>query len=84
MSQMFAVGSRGEADSEAVAALSLEALTGKVEEWLPDAVGAGESSAFLEALAADLRPATLAEFDKAIAAVFLAGAEVRPLVAAFV
>ena len=67
---------RADADTEAVSSLSLEALTAKVEEWLPEAVGAGDSSDLTEALAADLRPAAFAEYEKALAAVFLAGAEV--------
>ena len=47
-----------------------------MEEWLPEAVGCGEDEAFSEAVAAELRPAALAEFEAAQAAVFLAGAEV--------
>ena len=47
-----------------------------MEEWLPEAVGAGGSSDLTEVLAADLRPAAVAEYEKALAAVFLAGAEV--------
>lgn len=45
-------------------------------EWLPEAAGAGEDGAFPEAVAAELRPAALAAFEEAQAAVFLAGAEV--------
>lgn len=51
-------------------------MTENVEKWLPEAVGGGEDAGFTEALAAELRPAALAEFEKAQAAVFLAGAEV--------
>jgi hypothetical protein len=51
-------------------------MSENVEKWLPEAVGAGEDAGFAEALAAELRPAALAEFEKAQAAVFLAGAEV--------
>lgn len=47
-----------------------------MEEWLPEAIGAGEATGLTEVLAAHLRPGALAEFDKALAAVFLAGAEV--------
>jgi len=51
-------------------------MTENVEKWLPEAVGGGEDAGFAEALAAELRPAALAEFEEAQAAVFLAGAEV--------
>ena len=59
-------------------ALSLSSLAAKVEEWLPDAAGAGEDGTFPEAVAEQIRPAAIAQFEEAQAAIFLAGAEVDP------
>lgn len=56
--------------------LSAKSLTAQLEEWLPDAVGAGEDCSFTESLAAELTPVALAEYQEAQAAIFLAGAEV--------
>ena len=64
------------ASSESARLLSLEALCSKIHEWLPEAAGAGEGGTFVEVLAADLRPAALAEYERMQAAVFSAGAEV--------
>ncbi len=68
---------RKEAEGSAAGALSVEALAESVEGWLPEAVGAGEEAGLPEAIAAELRPGALAEYERAQAAVFLAGAEVR-------
>lgn len=65
-------------EASSIECLSLNALAAKVEEWIPDAEGAGEDGGFAEAVAADIRPAAALEFDKAQAAIFLAGAEVSP------
>lgn len=51
-------------------------LTSRVLEWFPDTEGAGEEGALPSALASHVRPAALADFEKALAAVFVAGAEV--------
>jgi len=48
----------------------------QVAEWLPEAEGAGEAGELPAALAAALRPGALAEYERALAAVFVAGAEV--------
>ncbi|KAL0031439.1 hypothetical protein WJX77_000485 [Trebouxia sp. C0004] len=57
--------------------LSVHALTDKVLEWHPDMDDAGSHGKLAHALASYLRPAALAEFDKAMAAVFVASAESR-------
>ncbi|BDA42327.1 E3 UFM1-protein ligase 1 homolog [Coccomyxa sp. Obi] len=57
--------------------LSLEALTKKVVEWLPEVEGAGVDEGLPEALAAIVRPAALVEYEKTLTAVFNAGAEAR-------
>lgn len=56
--------------------LEVSSLADKVVEWYPETEGAGEEGELPMALARLLRPAALAEYDKAINAVFLAGAEV--------
>lgn len=65
--------------SDHAEALSLASLTAKVEEWLPDAAGAGEDGTFPEAVAEQIRPAAIAQFEEAQAAIFLAGAEVQAI-----
>ena len=50
----------------------------QVAEWLPEAEGAGEEGELPATLAGALRPGALSEYEKALAAVFVAGAEVRP------
>ncbi|KAA6426767.1 MAG: hypothetical protein FRX49_03092 [Trebouxia sp. A1-2] len=57
--------------------LTVHALADKVLEWHPDMDSAGSTGKLAHALASHLRPAALAEFDKAMAAVFVAGAESR-------
>ncbi|DBB10622.1 TPA: hypothetical protein ACH3X3_007133 [Trebouxia sp. C0006] len=57
--------------------LTVHALTDKVLEWHPDMEDAGSHGKLAHALASHLRPAALAEFDKAMAAVFVAGTESR-------
>ena len=59
-------------------ALSLASLAAKIEEWLPDAAGAGEDGTFPEAVAEKIRPTAVAQYEEAQAAIFLAGAEVWP------
>ncbi len=67
---------RSAAASEHVEILSLASIAQKIEDWVPDAAGAGEGGVFPQAVAEQLRPAALAEFENAQAAIFLAGAEV--------
>ena len=57
--------------------LSLDALEERVARWLPEADGAGEAGALCAALAAHVRPGALHEYERALAAVFSAGAEAR-------
>lgn len=64
-------------DAAACAALTVHNLTDQILELYPDMEGAGTHGKLAQALAARLRPAALAEFDKAMAAVFVAGAESR-------
>ncbi len=51
-------------------------MTERILEWYPDTEGAGEEGALPSALASHVRPAAVTEFEKALAAVFVAGAEV--------
>ena len=51
----------------------------KIEEWEPETSGCGEAGNFPHVLAQKLRPSAVAEYDKAIGAVFSATAEVDNL-----
>ncbi|KAL3152351.1 hypothetical protein ABBQ32_001414 [Trebouxia sp. C0010 RCD-2024] len=64
-------------DAAACSALTVHNLTDQILELYPDMEGAGTHGKLAQALATCLRPAVLAEFDKAMAAVFVAGAESR-------
>lgn len=65
--------------SEAVSsssAMSIEALTKSIEEWAPETSGCGELGNLPEILAEKFRPDSIAEFERTLAAIFSAGAEV--------
>ena len=51
----------------------------KIEEWYPEVEGCGTDGGFSRALATRCRPAVVAEYEKTINAVFVAGAEVSSI-----
>lgn len=70
---------RAPASTSPIELLSLEVLSDRIEAWLTEAADAGDATLLARELATGVQPEAVHEFEKAVAAVFLAGAEViRP------
>ncbi|KAK9817206.1 hypothetical protein WJX72_011062 [[Myrmecia] bisecta] len=67
----------GGPEAASAAKLSIDALGEQILEWYPDMEEAGHRGRLAQAIASQLRPAAVAEYEKALAAVFVAGAEAR-------